>query len=101
MPLPSLCIKRLWVELQDSTIWAIWGDQGSNENGALVAQMKNLKNIMMTYKVHSVCQSTLMVQLQPLHLNTIGACWYFWKGIWASKAHEPVTLSGNPTFTKV
>ena len=36
-----------------------------------------------------------------LHLNTIGACWYFWKGIWASKAHEPVTLSKNATFTKV
>ena len=66
MPLPSLCIKKLWVELQDSTIWAIWGGQGSNENGALVDQMKNLKNIMKTDKVLSVCQSTLMVQLRPL-----------------------------------
>ena len=35
------------------------------------------------------------------HLNTIGGGWYFWKGIWASKAHEPGTLSGNATFTKV
>ena len=35
------------------------------------------------------------------HLNTIGGRWYFWKGIWASKAHKPGTLSGNATFTKV
>ena len=27
------------------------------------------------------------------NLNTIGACWYFWKGSWTSKAHKPVTLS--------
>ena len=38
--------------------------------------------------------------MQP-YLNTIGGRWYFWKGIWASKAHKPVTLSGNATFTKV
>ena len=35
------------------------------------------------------------------HLTTIGGPWYFWKGICVSKAHKPVTLSGNPTFTKV
>ena len=27
------------------------------------------------------------------NLNTIGGCWYFWKGSWASKAHKPGTLS--------
>ena len=37
----------------------------------------------------------------PCHLTTIGGPWYFWKGICVSKAHKPVTLSGNPTFTKV
>ena len=35
------------------------------------------------------------------YLNTIATGWYFWKGIWTSKAHEPVTLSKNATFTKV
>ena len=35
------------------------------------------------------------------HLTTIADPWYFWKGICLSKAHKPVTLSGNPTFTKV
>ena len=37
----------------------------------------------------------------PWHLTTIGGPWYFWKGICVSKAHKPVILSGNPTFTKV
>ena len=36
------------------------------KDGGLVVQMKNLKNIMKTDKVLSVCQSTLMVQLRPL-----------------------------------
>jgi hypothetical protein len=35
------------------------------------------------------------------HLTTIADPWYFWKGIRTSKAHKPVTLSGNHTFTKV
>ena len=35
------------------------------------------------------------------HLTTIAGPWYFWKGIRTSKAHKPVTLSGNATFTKV
>ena len=35
------------------------------------------------------------------HLTTIADPWYFWKGICLSKAHKPVTLSGNATFTKV
>ena len=35
------------------------------------------------------------------YLTTIGAAWYFWKGICSSKALKPVTLSGNATFTKV
>ena len=35
------------------------------------------------------------------HLTTIADPWYFWKGICLSKAHKPVTLSGNHTFTKV
>ena len=35
------------------------------------------------------------------NLTTIGGPWYFWKGICVSKAHKPVTLSGNHTFTKV
>ena len=35
------------------------------------------------------------------NLTTIGGPWYFWKGICPSKAHKPVTLSGNHTFTKV
>ena len=43
----------------------------------------------------------MVKNLMTAYLNTIGACWYFWKGIWASKAHEPVTLSKNATFTKV
>ena len=34
-------------------------------------------------------------------LTTIADPWYFWKGICLSKAHKPVTLSGNATFTKV
>ena len=37
----------------------------------------------------------------PGNLTTIGGPWYFWKGICVSKAHKPVTLSGNHTFTKV
>ena len=36
-----------------------------------------------------------------IYLTTIGGPWYFWKGICVSKAHKPVTLSGNATFTKV
>ena len=36
-----------------------------------------------------------------LYLTNIGGRWYFWKGIWASKAHKPGTLSGNAAFTKV
>ena len=35
------------------------------------------------------------------NLTTIADPWYFWKGICHSKAHKPVTLSRNPTFTKV
>ena len=35
------------------------------------------------------------------YLTTIGDPWYFWKGSCNSKAHKPVTLSGNATFTKV
>ena len=35
------------------------------------------------------------------NLTTIADPWYFWKGICLSKAHKPVTLSGNPIFTKV
>ena len=35
------------------------------------------------------------------YLTTIGGPCYFWKGICVSKAHKPVILSGNPTFTKV
>ena len=35
------------------------------------------------------------------NLTTIADTWYFWKGICVSKAHKPVTLSGNATFTKV
>ena len=35
------------------------------------------------------------------NLNTIADPWYFWKGICVSKAHKPVTLSGNAPFTKV
>ena len=35
------------------------------------------------------------------NLTTIADPWYFWKGICVSKAHKPVTLSGNATFTKV
>ena len=46
-------------------------------------------------------QSKTLPKTLYVYLNTIGACWYFWKGIWASKAHEPVTLSKNATFTKV
>ena len=34
-------------------------------------------------------------------LTTIADPWYFWKGSCTSKAHKPVTLSGNATFTKV
>ena len=37
----------------------------------------------------------------PTYLTTIVDPWYFWKGICHSKAHKPVTLSRNPTFTKV
>ena len=29
------------------------------------------------------------------YLTTIADPWYFWKGICLSKAHKPVTLSGN------
>ena len=36
-----------------------------------------------------------------VHLTTIADPWYFWKGSCTSKAHKPVTLSGNATFTKV
>ena len=39
--------------------------------------------------------------LYQLHLTTIEDPWYFWKGICVSKAHKPVSLSENPTFTKV
>ena len=35
------------------------------------------------------------------YLTTIGGPWYFWKGSCTSKAHKPVTISGNPTFLKV
>ena len=35
------------------------------------------------------------------YLTTIADPWYFWKGSCTSKAHKPVTLSGNATFTKV
>ena len=35
------------------------------------------------------------------YLTTIAGPWYFWQGIRTSKAHKPVTLSGNATFTKV
>ena len=48
-------------------------------------------------KPHYETKTSLML----LHLTTIGGPWYFWKGICVSKAHKPVTLSGNPTFTKV
>ena len=34
------------------------------------------------------------------HLTTIADPWYFWKGIRTTKAHKPVTLLGNHTFTK-
>ena len=39
--------------------------------------------------------------LYTYYLTTIADPWYFWKGIRTSKAHKPVTLSGNHTFTKV
>ena len=42
-----------------------------------------------------------IIPITATYLNTIGGCWYFWKGIWASKAHKPVTLPENATFTKV
>ena len=43
----------------------------------------------------------LMEHIVSIHLTTIGGPWYFWLGRCVSKAHKPVTLSGNPTFTKV
>ena len=41
------------------------------------------------------------IKIIHVHLTTIADPWYFWKGICHSKAHKPVTLSGNATFTKV
>ena len=40
-------------------------------------------------------------KIKALYLTTIADPWYFWKGSCTSKAHKPVTLSGNATFTKV
>ena len=34
--------------------------------------------------------------LELHNLTTIGGPWYFWYGSCPSKAHKPVTLSGNP-----
>ena len=38
---------------------------------------------------------------EQANLTTIAGPWYFWQGRCSSKAPKPVTLSGNPTFTKV
>ena len=58
-----------------------------------------------TYKcINRVIKLLLPKQMQALslaHLTTIADPWYFWKGSCTSKAHKPVTLSGNATFTKV
>ena len=49
-----------------------------------------------------VCnEHTMLSWYLRRHLTTIADPWYFWKGICVSKAHKPVTLSGNATFTKV
>ena len=45
--------------------------------------------------------ATLLSIYIVANLTTIADPWYFWKGICTSKAHKPVTLSGNHTFTKV
>ena len=52
-------------------------------------------------KYDNYFNNMLFIAQTSAHLNTIGACWYFWKGSWTSKAHKPVTLSKNATFTKV
>ena len=49
----------------------------------------------------TIAKEQLRAYCLNIHLTTIGGPWYFWKGICPSKAHKPVTLSGNPTFTKV
>ena len=46
-------------------------------------------------------QSFQALNLGLPYLTTIADPWYFWKGSCTSKAHKPVTLSGNATFTKV
>ena len=48
-----------------------------------------------------ICISVSQVIEFKVYLTTIAGPWYFWKGIRTSKAHKPVTLSGNATFTKV
>ena len=45
--------------------------------------------------------SCLDINKPKPNLTTIADPWYFWKGICVSKAHKPVSLSGNPTFRKV
>ena len=53
--------------------------------------------------IHIICCTILITFLiYVLHnLTTIAGPWYFWQGSCTSKAHKPVTLSGNATFTKV
>ena len=49
------------------------------------------------------CEATTKPRVpnHTIYLTTIAGPWHFWKGIRTSKAHKPVTLSGNATFTKV
>ena len=51
--------------------------------------------VFQTKKMHKKPQSSKLSN----YLGNIGSCWYFWWGIWSSKAQKLVALSWNPTFT--
>ena len=55
----------------------------------------------MNYLANDIVLTKRITTNTKANLTTIGGPWYFWKGICVSKAHKPVTLSENPTFTKV
>ena len=55
----------------------------------------------MILKKHQFDKKVCTIGSAKEYLTTIGDPWYFWKGSCNSKAHKPVTLSGNATFTKV
>ena len=62
---------------------------------------KNYKGFVRKNVPHTLWEKFGIFGYSDCYLTTIADPWYFWKGSCTSKAHKPVTLSGNATFTKV